>query len=120
MALKFEQKFNLTERLPVWTSLSELFLDTELGDYDFNRIANSLKNSPYKVDEIERILRDEVAPAFAGNLWSPAGEWQPWSENDVLRIMKRQAESRWITRIITRFAMRTIPSEWAQIASRLR
>lgn len=120
MALKFEQKFNLIERLPVWASLSELFLDTELDDYDFNRIANSLKNSPYQTDEIERILHDEVAPAFAGNLWSPAGEWQPWSESDVLRIMKRQAESLWIARMIARFATRTIPTEWEQIVSRLR
>ncbi len=30
-------------------------------------------------EECEHILRAEVAPVFAVNLWSPAGEWQPWS-----------------------------------------
>jgi hypothetical protein len=113
----------MADRLPVWTVLSELFLDTELLNGDIQRIAGVLRQSPYDRIEIERILRDEVSPAFSSNLLSIAGEWVPWDENEVQKIMERsigrRASDNWIDRLLVRFARRVIPSEWHRIAALL-
>lgn len=73
----------LTRRIPVWTALSGLFLDTELDDANYQYIASVLKASGYSVPEIEAILENEVAPAFASNLRVVAGAWAGWSEDEV-------------------------------------
>ncbi len=59
----------------VWESLSELFLDTELGEADFERISSQLAESPFSIVEIENILRFEVFPKLKWNLMCIAGEW---------------------------------------------
>lgn len=111
------------KRLPVWTVLSELFLDTSLDERDYDRIAEVLSRSAFSRAEIERILRDEVSPAFVRNLFSVAGEWQPWSEDEVHAIMERSLEQQsskgWRAWIKRRMALRMIPSEWHLIAARL-
>lgn len=61
-------------RAPVWSALADLFLDTDvslLREAD----ARTLAASPYGIDQIERILLDEVTPAVAWNLRQIAGEW---------------------------------------------
>ena len=68
------------ERLPVWNALSEVFLDTELQESDYRRIASALATSPYTVGEIEDILRYEVYPACHQNLLCIAGEWGGFDE----------------------------------------
>lgn len=68
------QTLDLASRLPVWEALSTLFLDTDvslLRDYR----AKVLAASPYEIEEIDRILRDEVFPVCSWNLFSIAGEW---------------------------------------------
>jgi hypothetical protein len=68
------------ERLPVWNALSEFFLDTELQDSDYKRIAAVLAKSPYTGGEIEDILRHEVYPPCHYNLLCVAGEWGGFDE----------------------------------------
>ena len=103
-------------KLPVWHALSELFLDTELQPGDYARIADQLRSSGYAPDEIRRILEDEVAPAFLPNLMSVAGEWTPWSEEEVREIMARARTSlppmRWLRR---RLFKRHIEQEWQRL-----
>ena len=65
----------IEERLPVWEALSEFFLDTELDDAGYNRIADVLASSPYSISEMEGILRHEVYPVLIWNLRNVAGEW---------------------------------------------
>ena len=60
----------------MWNALSEFFLDTELQESDYRRIASALAASPYTVGEIEEILRCEVYPACHQNLLCIAGEWR--------------------------------------------
>jgi len=108
------------ERLPVWTVLSDLFLDTELLDVDIQRIAAALAKSPYGVAEIADILRDEVLPAFAPNLLSLAGEWVPWSAAEVRGIMERSFRARGgegPTKMVIGQAM--FPEDWSRIAALL-
>lgn len=69
------------ERAPVWTALSELFLDTELQESDHERIARVLADSPYSEEKLSEILRFEVTPVLKGNLLSIAGEWAGFDED---------------------------------------
>jgi hypothetical protein len=81
--------FDLDSRRPVWSALSELFLDTSLDSGDLNRIAGTLASSPYSLEELDQILLWEVYPACRGNLLSMAGEWAGfdpgWLESRILR-----------------------------------
>ena len=105
------------ERMPVWTALSQLFLDTEQSEAEIAWIAGQLRQSPYNTAELEHILRDEVAPAFSPNLLSVAGEWAGWSEADIREIMTRSLrKSRGIGRF---FRVRIIPEEWPRIKALL-
>ena len=113
----------ISKRIPVWTALSELFLDTELSDEDINHIALVLGNSGYGRDELDEILRDEVSPAFTFNLCSVAGEWTPWSEDEVRTIVEGWLAKRgggWLTWVRLRFQPRIIPQEWQRILPLLR
>jgi hypothetical protein len=76
-------------RRPVWSALSELFLDTTLTSRDLDRIATVLARSPYAPEELDRVLLWEVYPACRSNLWLVAGEsagFDPeWLESRILR-----------------------------------
>ncbi len=84
----------LTERLPVWVALSEFWLDTRLGDTEFNWIAQQLKASPYSKKQLWRICIYEVAPAVSSNLFRVAGEWSGF-DPEWLRetIIKKSPDS---------------------------
>jgi hypothetical protein len=79
------------QRLPVWHALSELFLDTELQSADYARIGDQLRRSGYSAEELHRIYRSEVVPAFIADLYpfDVAGEWLPWSAEEVRENMLR-------------------------------
>jgi hypothetical protein len=110
---------DIETRLPVWTALSELFLDTELQDDDYARIAAVLGRSGLPHERLQAILNYEVAPVFAFNLVDLAGEWTPWSEEEVLEIMsapRRESVLTWMGAWRTR---RYLTSQWLKIASHL-
>src|SRR5258706_16230438 len=81
--------FDVNSRRPVWSALSELFLDTNLDSAGLNRIANTLASSPYSLEELDQILLWEVYPACRSNLLSIAGEWagfdSEWLESRIQR-----------------------------------
>lgn len=106
-----------TRRRPVWHAMSELFLDTELMEEDYRRIARILLRSGYTAERLRQILEEEVAPAFASNLLSSAGGWAPWEEEEVAQIMSRSRRTakpgRWLWRRLVR---RHVTEEWGRIA----
>jgi hypothetical protein len=110
----------IDRRLPVWHALSELFLDTELRRQDDEAIAGRLRASGYSTQELHRILQDEVAPAFAPNLASVAGEWAGWSEGTVCDLVLRSLQKRdaLIRRILPmrRACRRHVEAEWKKLA----
>lgn len=73
----------IARRAPVWTALAELFLDTELQDYQRQYIVDTLRQSGYSLEELQNIFSQEVAPVFHANLRTMTGEWQPWSADFV-------------------------------------
>lgn len=109
----------LAARRPVWLALSDLYLDT---DVQLFRVGNActLAASPYGLDELDAILREEVHPACAANLTCVAGEWAgfdaEWLERRILRggPPPRTWWRRW-WRVLTLSSIVPVevPTEWA-------
>ena len=113
----------IDRRLPVWCALSRLFLDTDLQSQDYASIAARLRDSGYSSDQLHRILSDEVAPAFASNLVSVAGEWAGWSEDAVrclvLRSLRRRNTLFWRMSGWLQTRRRHVDGEWEKLAPHL-
>ena len=90
----------LTIRKPLWLALSDLFLDTELQEYDLVFIARSMHESGYTLDEINDILMLEVFPVCIANLHSVAGEWigfdETWVVDTILTAKRPNRIRRWM------------------------
>ncbi len=66
---------DLLARAPLWEALADLWLDTELADFQLDHIARVIAASPYPLETVMVIHDEEVAPAVSANLLSVAGEW---------------------------------------------
>ena len=107
-------------RRPVWLALSDLFLDTDVNLFRAGN-ARTLAASPYSVDELDWILREEVYPACSFNLREVAGEWAgfdaDWLERRILRGgPPPRPWWRWLGRYLTlgwSVPVR-LPGEWAE------
>lgn len=77
-------------RLPVWLALGELFLDTEP---DIEHLERICAESPYSLDELDRILFRELWPALSANLYSPAGQWAGWNDDWLVARVLEKARS---------------------------
>lgn len=105
---------DLADRRPVWDALSDMFLDTDISLSREWRV-RVLAESPYSVDDLERILVDEVYPVCKYNLLCVAGEWTgfdlDWLEEQILRRLA----SRW--RFLPATSIKRLgsglPSEWS-------
>ena len=71
-------------RKPVWIALSELFLDTD-PSLAYAYIARTLAASPYTLNELYAILCYEVAPLLKINLYAPAGVWEGFDEDWLVK-----------------------------------
>ena len=78
---------DLDRRRPVWLALSDLFLDTDTALFLAGN-ARRLAASPYSLDELDTILREEVYPSCSFNLREATGEWAgfdpDWLEQRIL------------------------------------
>jgi hypothetical protein len=70
----------LTVRRPVWTALSELYLDTDTRP-GLPLLALTLARSQLPGNELNIIWQREVTPLLHANLNSLAGEWAGWNED---------------------------------------
>jgi hypothetical protein len=103
------EPLNLERRAPVWEALSELFVGKELQDYDYATIAKTLRLSEYSLEELEKVLREEVAPVFGSNL-SPLAvpEMEGWGRDAAVKEIQAYLErertglSRVLGRLVTR------------------
>ncbi|WP_422664590.1 DUF7079 family protein [Trinickia sp.] len=114
-------------RAPVWEALAELFVGRELQEYDYVAIAQTLRASGYGREELERILRDEVAPALRGNLspWA-VPEMEGWSQETVVAVVRGYMERRpgGLSRLLNRLSgRRAVPqvahARWLRVLARL-
>lgn len=72
----------IARRLPVWTALADLYLDTD-AMLQVGHISRTIAESDFDISEVQAILRWEVRPAFYRNLLQIAGEWAGWHEDEV-------------------------------------
>ncbi|MFK7896135.1 MAG: hypothetical protein AB8G23_09885 [Myxococcota bacterium] len=113
------------DRKPVWSALSELWLDTELEAYDHARIAEVLAESPFSTAELKEIEGFEVAPVLWPNLASVAGEWAGWNDEELhQKCAQQQAFGRGSVRrirtwLVRRFARHTTSTDWNEIEQRI-
>ncbi len=84
----------IANRLPVWKALSNLYIDTELQDYDFKNIAYIIKESPYQLEEVKNIHKYEVFPVLYQNLLIVAGVWdgfdEKWLAEEIIKSIKKR------------------------------
>ncbi|MBS1508115.1 MAG: hypothetical protein JSS79_15860 [Bacteroidetes bacterium] len=84
----------LETRRPIWTELSDFYLDTELSDDDLKRKADVFRSSGLTLDEIKEINYGEVGPHLIDNLRSTAGIWngfdEEWLHSTIERHITRQ------------------------------
>jgi hypothetical protein len=112
-------ELEIERRLPVWCVLSDVFLDTELDVRGYRHMAEVIRAQGFNAAEAEAIFRKEVAPAFACNLWSVAGEWAGWPEVTV-RERVLSGGSGPLAALVNRVAMgRYLDEEWARVAAQL-
>lgn len=77
------------KRIPLWLAISQLYIDNEVGEYDFNRIVGEILKNDFSFDEAEKILIEEVAPVCCWNLYATAGVWTAFDEEDLVnKILK--------------------------------
>jgi hypothetical protein len=118
----------LGRRRIAWGALCDLFLDTELTDADFDRIARQLRDTQYSVEQLEDILRNELAPLLYTNC--APGHFGEWAAFDVAAIEREILAGkhlhirRWthfLRRRTCRNVLRSIIApDWKQITARLR
>ncbi|MFO1498983.1 MAG: hypothetical protein U1G07_11425 [Verrucomicrobiota bacterium] len=79
--------------------MADLFLDTELAQEDYRRIAENLARSPYSEETLWEIFRFEVYPACRRNLRVVAGEWagfdRRWLIEKITPHFDKRPKFRW-------------------------
>lgn len=81
-------------RKPIWIVLSELYLDTELQDTDFIRIAETFRESGLPIEVLKEIDLYEVFPTLQFNLYSVAGEWAGFDETWLVEACAKNYHKR--------------------------
>ena len=108
-------------RVTAWTILANLFLDTWFDGKQYCRFAEDLIDTGFSDEQLEAMLRDEVAPVFGVNLLSVAGEWVPWDETEVRNLMaaavRADGKMPLGKRIIGRLTYRLAWCDWLRLKS---
>lgn len=112
----------IARRLPAWSALSELFVDTEFNDLSVRACAQSLMATGFDLPAIDAMLRHEVAPVFHRNLL--VGNWTGWTEADVREMVVEHLKrrSRWRGRFaapllawVDSLRMRGFEASWKRV-----
>jgi len=123
---KGDIKFELEKRIPVWTSISELYLDTELQDNDYTSIANTLTNTDFQLSELKEIDLYEVFPVLKNNLLSVAGVWSGFDQNWLIEnctkaYLKRDNKLfRFKIKVYSLYLYSTRQQHWKEIEQRIK
>jgi len=118
---------HIQARLPLWEALSDLWLDTELPDWQIEGIARVMDESGLTIDELWRVYSYEVAPVVYMNVYSFAGQWvgfsPVWLRTEILRNLRdRPRRTRfWTLFPITRCLMLSqTDDDWKKLVTIVR
>lgn len=112
-------------REAVWILLSRLFVDTENIDQDLLVIGRSLKKTGFSVNEVETILRREVAPVCGQWMLYPGaiGPWPMFDEADLKKKIKERLSKPWYKPPLFHTGLMLMPSvkrEWEIVRNAMR
>lgn len=109
----------ISKRKSIWLALSEFYLDNELNEADFKRIAEILKQSGCSLGELKRINYEEVAPVVAPNTLSVAGEWggfnEEWLIEEIIKRLNQKKRNFIINKIYKKYIDSITNNYWEQI-----
>jgi hypothetical protein len=106
-------------------ALSELFLDTELDERRFARLARTLRGTGLAIEVLDHVFHEELEPVLSGNLRTPAGAWAgfdlDWLEAEIEQRRQRHGTLR---ATIDRAARALLPAtaaraDWARLRAML-
>lgn len=75
---------DLDARRPVWDAMQMLYMDVDPADW-IAAVARVAAASAYSLEELERILVDEVKPACPSAWSGPAPEWRGYEIDELVR-----------------------------------
>ncbi|GAC1327298.1 MAG: hypothetical protein NVS3B11_05390 [Collimonas sp.] len=121
----------IKRRTPVWVALSELFVGKELQDYAYRHIAETLRNSGYATQQLEKILNEEITPVFHFNLGLLAlPEHEGWPEENVKDLILEKLHSKptltelilprkWLLKMRLGYSANTVRTRWRVVKALL-
>ena len=118
-------EMDLEKRLPIWNSISEFYLDTELQHETYNSITRTFLNSGLSLNELKAIDRREVFPVLKANLIDIFGEWRGFDEkwlNEECTKSYLKRENRWFkykNQFYDCFLFSMRKDHWTEIEKRL-
>ncbi len=109
----------LNKRKPLWIALSNLFLDTELQDYDLIHIAETMRESDYSLDDINAILMLEVLPVCIGNMCVlPGGIWTGFDKDELVKSILSAKPPNRFKRWLHNRSFSLIKDDWESVTER--
>ena len=122
----------IEERLDIWTALSELFVNVEQTQDEFDRhvdlIANNIAPMGYSLESLKNILTTEIGPFFISNfsVLNPLPETEFWTRDQVEAIMKQfRSQKNTLDGLVQRLWKRdplknpTVSRRWHELQKRL-
>ncbi len=119
-------ELELEKRIPIWNSISEFYLDTELQNANYEAITNTFLNSDLHLSELKEIDLYEVFPVLKGNLMSVAGEWNGFDEKWLKKactktyLKRKNSLFRWKTKLYNQFLYSMRKDHWTEIENRIK
>ena len=105
-------KTEIERQKPIWTALSEFYLDTELGAEEIKRIAEVFRTSQYSLEELKEINYAELAPILYINLLSVAGAWngfdEEWLHTQILKRLNKNKGKGLFSKMLSTFCRKLI------------
>jgi|GEM_PF-4101667 len=109
---------DLPRRRRAWSVLSDLYLDTEFDDWQYDRMARELDETRYTINQLEAILYVELHPILIGNLFSMAGEWAGFDQASLeQRLLARPRHDRRLSVLPGKWM---VSGGWKRLRRRLR
>lgn len=100
----------------VWLLLSDLFVDTEHSDRELREIGVALKGTGFSADDVETILRKEVAPVCGAWMRYPTvGPWPMFDPDDLKQRIRAHLNRPWYKSTFVSIGLSGLPglkSSW--------
>jgi hypothetical protein len=110
----------IAARKPVWSAVSEMYLDTQLSETDLENIATVIVENNLTISEAKKIDKYEVFPILLPNVLSVAGDWagfdESWLFEKIIHHIKANSKISLVTIEISYFIFKGINKKyWKQI-----